>query len=408
MCVTSAPSPLGEGAAFSSLMPFILLHFTGALGLTAAASGAILGAREIMPVFTGVAAGWLVAKIGSRSLVGVSMCILGLATAVWMMGLGGQPALWAAALFSGMASSAVRVGFSSSVADLTAKDEASHAFAILHACANVGFAVGPLLNTHWVSQQDYARAFTVPITLYLVASLFMFFGVPGNVGRGQREGENDQKLRNLVRQYGTQGLLFFTAVMLVIFFNGIRLQADVVGLGKYFVDYFHSTRATSFYWTVQSLAVVVLVPWSGRLMKGWALRPLFFCFAAGMALIAAGFWSLAWFGPEALRPAFASLILLSVLGECLCVPAYGALLVNLMGPRKAGLAFGLASTVAAVGMSLGASLGGMLLGKSVLLHSMPSYWQWVGILCIGAYAVALAMGHFALEAFSQQHAAQAA
>lgn len=397
-----------EGAAFSSLMPFVLLHFTRTLGLTPVSSGAILSVREIMPVFTGVAAGWLVGRSGCRSLLGGSLLLLALATFAWMAGVGGTPALWVAAAISGMATSAVRVGFSSSVADLTTKEASSQVFAMLHSSANVGFAMGPLLNAYWVQREDYSRAFLVPIVLYLIAAGLVVAGIGGDVGRTERAPEQGDSATAALRQYGAFGLAFIIAVMIVIFFNGIRLQANLIGLGKYFVDYFHSTRATSLYWTAESLAVVALVPFGGRWMTGWALRSLFTAFVAGMALIAAAFCSLGYFGPAALGPAFTVLVVLSVIGECLCVPAYGALLVNLFGSRKAGLAFGLSSTVAAIGMSTGASLGGALLERSLRLGLLPSYWRWVGGLCVAAYFISFAIGYLALSGYQRKHVFQQA
>lgn len=396
------------GAAFSSVMPFVLLHFTETFKLAAASSGSILGVQELVPVFTGLAAGWLVVKTGTRRLFILSLAALALATLEWMAGYGGVAGLWTSAVVSGMAFSAVRVCFASSVPDLLPKKEASHGFAMLHAYANVGYAVGPLLNAFWVERRDYAHAFMVPIGLYSLATLLVAFGLPAGAGRDTAEKEAGAGLKSLALEHGERGLLLLAAVMTVVFFNGIRLQADIVGLGKYFVEYFHSTRSTSLYWTIESGAVVLLVPFGGRLVRDWELPSLFAAYVAGTALIAAGFWTLGYFGPTHLTMAFTALISLCVLGECLCVPAFGALVVNLMGPKRAAMAFGLASTVAGVGMSVGASLGGFLLERMLGLHSLPAYWQWLGIICMPAFAIAFIVGAFALQSYAPKAAAQEA
>lgn len=396
------------GAAFSSMMPFVLLHFTETFKLSPVSAGSVLSVQELMPVFTGMVAGWLVVRTGSRSLLGAALGLLGLTTWQWMNGAGGLEALWASAVVSGISFSALRVAFSSTVADLVEKEEASHAFAMLHAYTNVGMAVGPLLNSYWVSQKDYRNAFWVPIGLYLLAALVISLGISSDVGRSGEGPDGSFDLRRLRLEYGGWGLLFISAIMLTMFFNGIRAQANIIGLAKYFTDYFHSTRATSMYWTVQSLAVVLLVPFGGRLVRNWDIKALFIAFVSGMALIASGFWTLGFFGPSSLSLAFASLIVLTVLGECLCVPCYGALLVNFLGKKRTGMAFGMASTIGALGMSVGASLAGVLLERSERIQSLPSYWQWIGPLCVGAFVVAFALGYIALHGYQKNRVAQEA
>ena len=89
-----------EGAAYSSCMPFLLVHFMKTLGLTAVASGFVLSAREMVPIFTALAMGWVVAKTSRKPVLVISLAALGVSILAFKTGFGGGSGLLAAALLS--------------------------------------------------------------------------------------------------------------------------------------------------------------------------------------------------------------------------------------------------------------------------------------------------------------------
>lgn len=387
-----------EGAAYSSCMPFLLLHFMKTLGLTAVASGVIMSAREMVPIFTAIAMGWVVAKSDRKAVLVISLLALSASIFAFRAGLAGQAGLIGAALVSGLSNSALRIAFSSSIADFMSKEESAQGFASLHAASNVGFAVGPLISGYWVASQDYANAFWVSIGLYFLAALAIYFLLP-HAAMNQAESREPVSIKEIGLSLKTAGLLFLFSVLAVFFVNGIRTQIDLLGLAKYFVDYFGSTRATSLYWTIQSIAVVFLVPLSGRWMKGWTLKALFASYVIGSIISAIAYVSLGFFAPQNLISGFAVLIVLSVIGECLWAPCLGAILINLVGKGQVGFMFGISNTVLALGMTSGSSLGGLMLGRALELRSLPYYWTALGMICIPSLAAIAVLGFISLRAY---------
>ena len=393
-----------EGAAYSSLMPFILLHFMKTLGLTAVASGFVISAREMVPIFTAIAMGWAISKISRRDALVASLSALCLASLVFKTGLAGMPGLFAAALLSGLAYSAMRIAFASSIPDFMEKEESVQGFAMLHSSANIGYAIGPLLSGYWVAKQDYASAFWVAIGLYLLAAVTLSFGLPRTAGKAGAQ--EPASIREIGSQLGWTGALVLFSVFAILFVNGIRVQIDLLGLAKYFVDYFHSTTATSLYWTIQSLAIVFLVPMSGRVMKSWPVKPLFYAYLAGSVISAMAYVSLGFFGPESLVSGFVVMTALSILGECLWAPCMGAIFLHLVGKRQMGLIFGISSTVLALGLALGSSVGGVMLDKALSRQFLPFYWQTLGMISLPAFAALALLGFVALRLYLKREQGQ--
>ncbi len=387
-----------DGAAFSSVMPFILLHLTKTFGHSASYAGMLLGAQSMVPVFAGIALGVAMTKIERRLALLVSMAALAIASLWIMTGAGGGAGLWMAFVLSGLAFSGSRIAFSSSVPDYLAKEECAQGYALLHSSANVGMALGPVLSGYWVARENYQYALLVPVGLYALSALTVWLGLP----KGSQQDLTQKQvptIKNVLSTLGAPGLALVLSIVGIYSFYCVQAQADLVGLAKYFVDYFGSTQATSFYWTLQSLAIVFVVPLSGRWMKGWQIRPMFIAFACGAALFACGPLSLAFFGPQSLSWAFVSLMLLSIVGESLFVPPFGALLVNLTGTQNAGVIFGLTNTAMSLARAVGASVGGLLLGKAIAMNHLPFYWIGFGAIVLTAFAVFGTGGALAATAF---------
>lgn len=136
---------LGVNAGFYLLIPYLAQYLGGTLGMSAAAVGLVLGARNLSQQGLFLLGGSAADRLGPRRVIiaGCAVRTLGFA----LFGLGeGVPVLVAASVLSGLAGALFNPAVRAYLAR-EAGDRKAEAFALFNVFATAGALVGPLLGS---------------------------------------------------------------------------------------------------------------------------------------------------------------------------------------------------------------------------------------------------------------------
>lgn len=369
---------VATAAGAYSWTPFLVVHLM-TQSYSAMAASAVLTAATVTSSAAAPAAGYLSDQMPVRRLILISTLVS--AGGLFALALGASITwlAYAAALLMGLASAVASVSFRSAVAYLVPESDLPEAYSLLHSGMNIGGVLGPGVVGLAVSRQQYGVAIATAGGLYLLAATAILFtagrwrtGVePARLGTGgQPQAAADEGPRLPERASPPRGQL--VAYLALVLLEYTLLQQLFVGFAKYNAAHFQKPGGTAGWLMLQAVLAAALVPLAGSRMKGWSVARLFAVYTGGLLCISIGFVAFGLFPPGAVLPAMALLLVATVLGEMLSIPATGALAVQVSAAKRHGTTFGLTDAVRALGRAAGASGGGLLLSYTV--ERLPGFW----------------------------------
>ncbi|MBI2069569.1 MAG: MFS transporter [Elusimicrobia bacterium] len=375
-----------QAAAYAAGNPFLLLHLTVGLGYSEAVAGSVIALRLLVPIVGGLLGGAVVGATGIKPMFFYSLAALAAGTLAFINDLGNPITLYVGAIISGLGVSVLNVTFRSCVANLSEEKTYAKNFASVHSIENIGYALGPVISLPFVSQQNYAGALLAMVAVYSIGCAIVWRFIP-----------SDSTIKQAAAVAGpgagTSRLgAFGVAFLAFVFTFSAIFKWTEIGIAKHFADHFRFVQGTSYYYTGQSVLIVLLTPLVGRWITHSSRSVMLGFYFAGSLIFVASFAALGFYGPAQGMAALAMLTLVSTMGEALVVPSQSALVAQLLGRERAGFAFGLFGSTVAAGSALGSAGGGVALGWAAQAGNLPAYWTLFGgtglvVLCL-IYVVA--------------------
>lgn len=354
-------------------LPFLVLYLTDERRLSPEAAGGMLGMYGLGSLVAGPLAGWVVSRVGARTVMVVSL--LGTATCLAAVPAVLSPyAMAALVLVWAVVGESFRPACSAVVAEIVAPERRREAFAVLRLAVNLGMSMGPAIGGGLVAISYHALFVVDAATSVLAAAMF---ALPSARALSVRRHD---RLPTASAHSGSLGplVLHLVATSLVAL---VAYQA-VSTMPLYIVrDLSLSPAVYGWVFAFSGILIVLFeLPFTAA-SRRWPHRGLL---VAGAALTAVGFAAHAVArGPVLL---FAIAIVWTA-GEILLGPAAAARVADLEPPGRRGVYLGMYNGVWSGAFALGPWLGAQsLTGLGPELH-----WAAVGIVGLtGAALYALA------------------
>lgn len=149
---------LGVNTGFYLLVPYLALHLSDDLGLSAAVVGIVLGVRNLSQQGLFLIGGSAADRLGARGVIIAGCALRTLGFALFALG-DGLPVLLAASVLSGLAGALFNPAVRAYLA-LEAGERKAEAFALFNVFATTGALVGPLLGSALLLVDFRASALT--------------------------------------------------------------------------------------------------------------------------------------------------------------------------------------------------------------------------------------------------------
>jgi len=161
---------------FYLLVPFIALHGTRDLGLTAAMAGVVLGVRQFVQQGLGIFGGALGDRIGYKATLSIGLLIRALGFASFAFAADTQ-GLLIAALIAALGGALYDSPSNAALATLTPPEHRAAAFSLYGIASRLGSALGPALGI-WLLAINFSTLSLVAASFYVAGFVLMIFGMP--------------------------------------------------------------------------------------------------------------------------------------------------------------------------------------------------------------------------------------
>ncbi|MFE5911944.1 MFS transporter [Streptomyces wedmorensis] len=149
---------LGVNTGFYLLVPYLALHLTGDLGMSAAVVGIVLGVRNLSQQGLFLIGGTASDRLGARGVIIAGCALRTVGFGLFALG-DGLPVLLAASVVSGLAGALFNPAVRAYLA-LEAGERKAEAFALFNVFATTGALIGPLLGSALLLVDFRASALT--------------------------------------------------------------------------------------------------------------------------------------------------------------------------------------------------------------------------------------------------------
>ncbi len=366
---------------FFVITPYLMLHFTHALGLGAAVVGTVLALRQFSQQAGNLLSGAWADRVGYRRsmLIGYSVRGVGFAAMGFAPSL---PVLLAMALMAGAGGALFDAPGRAALTRLSRGDEVLRSFALSAALANVGAMLGPLAGLVILDAAGWPAVALTAGGMFIATGVYTARAMPRHVLAAPAHAPPTRlPLREIT---GNRPFLLLSSLLVGYWF--LATQPNVT-LPLYVARLAGSLTPVGTLLAINSgLAIAVQYPllrWLElRRAMGVALGPALGAIALGFAVMAL----------SGSFPGWVVAICLYSLGNMIMSPAINALTAQLAPASKLGSYFGFASLAVALGGGLGSVLGGGLYDAAVARHAPGQVW-----LVFAALAVAVGVGISALR-----------
>ncbi|WP_017236404.1 MFS transporter [Streptomyces sp. SS] len=149
---------LGVNTGFYLLVPYLALHLTGDLGMSAAVVGIVLGVRNLSQQGLFLIGGTAADRLGARGVIIAGCALRTVGFGLFALG-DGLPVLLAASVLSGLAGALFNPAVRAYLA-LEAGERKAEVFALFNVFATTGALIGPLLGSALLLVDFRASALT--------------------------------------------------------------------------------------------------------------------------------------------------------------------------------------------------------------------------------------------------------
>ncbi len=180
-----------------------------------------------------------------------------------------------------------------------------------------------------------------------------------------------------------------------------------VNLALYAAVVFGNGALASLFFSTQSLALMVLLPWMGVVAARAGRDGLYRMYFAGLVVLALGYCVFAAVPVSWPASSIGALAFFFCLSQCLAIPSTDPLLTQLFGNASSGRLFGTTTSAAAGGGMLACALNGLGMDR---MAAASLYWLWLAPGLIGicillgaaAWGVRMLRGKQGLTAFEAE------
>jgi MFS family permease len=337
----------------SMSMPFLAIYLSQTTALGPAEIGMIIGAGPLAGTVGGFLGGVLSDRFGRRRLMLLSMLLLALAYAGFVVS--SDPLiLLANSVLRGLAASFYGTISKALMGDLTAPEKRFRVFSNRYLAINLGFSVGPMLGAFLgVAGNGFTFGLTAGAYLLFAAALAVACRRYG-VGEAAAGGEEES-----VRLSRIWRVLSRDVVLLLFVIGGVLLVTVhgemSVTLSQYLQA--HIADGVALFGVMMSVNGMTVLLLQAPLTRWTERFSLFRRLVAGALLMAAGEVGFAF---SAEWGWFVAAMIVFTLGEILIIPAEYAQIDQIAPPRMRGTYYG-AQSVSELGNFLGPWAGGLIL-----------------------------------------------
>lgn len=364
---------------FYLLVPFIALHGTRDLGLTAAMAGVVLGVRQFVQQGLGIFGGALGDRIGYKTTLSVGLLIRALGFASFAFAADTQ-GLLLSALIAALGGALYDAPSNAALATLTPPEHRAAAFSLYGIASRLGSALGPALGI-WLLAINFSTLSLVAASFYVAGFVLMFFGMP-SMKPGARIAADAGAGRSFAQSFmiTLRDKAFVRMVALNVGYWFLSVQFTI-SLPLYVYQRFGGLESLSAYYVINSIPAVFAQYYLLQYLNlRWTRAQIL---VVGMILIALGM------GTIGLWPA-ALLVVLSAsvyaLGDLLYQPTQYTIVSDLARPDMLASYFGFAAFALAIGGGAGNVMGGVFFDFATARGESALVWLLYGVvgLCIAA------------------------
>ncbi len=363
-------------AGFYLLIPFVALHGTRDLGLSAAAAGLVLAVRQFIQQGLTIFGGALGDRIGYRPTLALGVLIRAFGFAAFAFARDLPSLIFAAALaaFGGVFFESTS---KAALAALTPSEHRAAGFSLYGVASRLGSAVGPALGV-LLLQIDFALVGLVAALLYVACfASFMLLMPAVAAPRATSATLHPSLAQTFTLALRDRRLVWFVALNAGYWFLFTQFT---ITLPLYSYRVFGGLEAVSGYYVVNSLPAVFLqYPLLQRLNRHWSASLIML---VGMAFIALGIGTIGLWSLPLLVIASASVY---AFGDLLYQPTQQTVISDMARPEVLGAYFGFASFALAIGGGFGNLFGGALFDLA-LANGIPQL-LWYGYGMMGVLLV---------------------
>ncbi|MEP7199500.1 MAG: MFS transporter [Chloroflexota bacterium] len=367
---------------FFLLVPFIALHGTRDLGLTAALAGVVLGIRQFVQQGLAVFGGALGDRIGYKPALGAGLLIRAVGFACFGFAAD-VPGLLIAALIAALGGSFFESTGNAALATLTPIEHRPAAFTLYGVAARMGSSLGPLLGI-WLLSISFTWVALAASSFYIVGFALLLFGVPSIMPPAQRNRAAGLTTPSLATTFRAalrdRPFVRFVALNAGYWFLFAQFG---ISLPLYAFQRFGNLEAISGYYLVNSLpAVLVQFALLQYLNRRWTRARIL---VVAMTLIALGIGTIGVWPLPLLVVVSASVY---SLGDLLYQPTQYTITSDLARGDMLASYFGFAAFALAVGGGAGNVLGGVLFDLATAQGRPELVWYGYGVVGV---VIALAL-----------------
>ncbi|USG64577.1 MFS transporter [Brevibacillus ruminantium] len=338
----------------SMSLPYLAILLSQTTALTPAEIGMIIGAGPLAGMVGGFLGGVLSDLFGRRKLMLLSMLLMAVAYAGFVV-TSDPLMLLLNSILRGLAGTFFGTVSKALMGDLTPEEKRFRVFANRYMAINLGFAIGPMLGAYLGIAGNGSMFWLTAVMYVLFAGLLWYFC--RHYGVGDMPAKDEQKNQPGVSQMWK--VLSRDGALLMFVLGGVLLVTVYGQMSVTLSQYVHSeikggVALFSALMSVNGFTVLLLqIP-----LTRWAERfTLFRRMIAGAVLMAAGevgfAFSLGW-------TEFILAMIVFTLGEILIIPTEYALIDQISPPQMRGTYYG-AQSFSELGNFLGPWAGGLIL-----------------------------------------------
>ena len=364
---------------FYLLVPFIALHGTRDLGLTAAMAGVVLGVRQFVQQGLGIFGGALGDRFGYKATLSVGLLIRAAGFASFAFATDTQ-GLLIAALIAALGGALYDSPSNAALATLAPPEHRAAAFSLYGIASRLGSALGPALGI-WLLAINFGTLSLVAASFYVAGFVLLMLGMPSMKPGARIAAEAGQ-----ARSFASSFMItlrdgpFVRMVALNVGYWFLSVQFTI-SLPLYVYQRFGGLEAISAYYVINSVPAVfaqyfLLQYLNQRLTRAQIL-------VVGMCLIALGIGTIGvW--PVALLVVLSASVY--ALGDLLYQPTQYTIVSDLARPDMLASYFGFAAFALAIGGGAGNVLGGIVFDLASARGEPGIVWYGYGLvgLCIAA------------------------
>ncbi|MBI5877724.1 MAG: MFS transporter [Chloroflexi bacterium] len=355
---------------FFLMMPFVALHGTRDLGLSAAMAGLVLGIRQFTQQGLAVFGGALGDRIGYKPTLAIGLLVraIGFASFAYATDL---PSLTVAALIAAFGGAFFESSGNAALATLTPIEHRPASFSLYGISSRLGSAVGPALGI-WLLQINFATLSLVAASFYIVGVVLLWIGMPNIHAPKRADGGPERPSFTQTLKTALRDRRFVTVIALNTGYWFLFVQFTI-SLPLYVYNRFGSLEAISLYYIINSVPAILAQYFLLQYLNRRWSRPMILLVA--MVFISLGIGTIGVWTLPLLVVVSATVY---ALGDLLYQPTQYTITSELARSDALAAYFGLAAYALAVGGGVGNVLGGWLFDQAVAASRPDLVWYLYG------------------------------